>query len=103
VSNIYRNRTWVEENIAQKLAFHRLPLGHQRHLKSTNMLERLNEEIKWRTRDVRIGPPTDFPWLASSQAVGRPAVVAPVSATIHPVIFLVRRAIGPSAAFFYHG
>ena len=47
---------WVEENIAETLTFYRLPIGHHKHLKSTNMLERLNEEIKRRTRVVRIFP-----------------------------------------------
>ena len=47
---------WVEENIAETLTFYRLPRGHHKHLKSTNMLERLNEEIKRRTRVVRIFP-----------------------------------------------
>jgi putative transposase len=47
---------WVEENIAETLTFYRLPLGHHKHLKSTNMLERLNEEIKRRTNVVRIFP-----------------------------------------------
>jgi putative transposase len=47
---------WVEENIEETLTFYRLPLGHHKHLKSTNMLERLNEEIKRRTRVVRIFP-----------------------------------------------
>jgi putative transposase len=47
---------WVEENIGETLTFYRLPLGHHKHLKSTNMLERLNEEIKRRTRVVRIFP-----------------------------------------------
>jgi len=47
---------WVEENISETLTFYRLPLGHHKHLKSTNMLERLNEEIKRRTRVVRIFP-----------------------------------------------
>jgi putative transposase len=47
---------WVEENIAETLTFYRLPREHHKHLKSTNMLERLNEEIKRRTRVVRIFP-----------------------------------------------
>ena len=47
---------WVEDNIGETLAFYSLPLGHHKHLKSTNMLERLNEEIKRRTRVVRIFP-----------------------------------------------
>ena len=38
---------------------YRLPRAHHKHLKSTNMLERLNEEIKRRTRVVRIFPHTE--------------------------------------------
>lgn len=47
---------WVEENIGETFTFYRLPLQHHKHLKSTNMLERFNEEIKRRTRVVRIFP-----------------------------------------------
>lgn len=47
---------WVEENIGETLTFYQLPLQHHKHLKSTNMLERFNEEIKRRTRVVRIFP-----------------------------------------------
>ena len=47
---------WVEENIGSTLTFYRLPRLHHKHLKSTNMLERLNEELRRRTRVVRIFP-----------------------------------------------
>jgi transposase-like protein len=47
---------WVEENIGETLNFYRLPLQHHKHMKSTNMLERFNEEIRRRTRVVRIFP-----------------------------------------------
>ena len=47
---------WVEENIGSTLTFYRLPRLHHKHLKSTNMLERLNEEIRRRTLVVRIFP-----------------------------------------------
>jgi putative transposase len=47
---------WVEESIAETLNFYRLPLPHHKHMKSTNMLERFNEEIRRRTRVVRIFP-----------------------------------------------
>jgi transposase-like protein len=47
---------WVEGNIEETLTFYRLPRQHHKHLKSTNMLERLNEEIKRRTHVVRIFP-----------------------------------------------
>lgn len=47
---------WVEDNIGETLTFYRLPRQHHKHMKSTNMLERLNEEIRRRTRIVRIFP-----------------------------------------------
>lgn len=50
---------WVEDHIGETLTFYRLPRAHHKHLKSTNMLERLNEEIKRRTRVVRIFPHTE--------------------------------------------
>ena len=34
---------WVEENIDETLTFYRLPRQHHKHLKSTNMLERLTK------------------------------------------------------------
>jgi transposase-like protein len=51
-----RLTAWVEEAIEETLTFYRLPRRHHKHLKSTNMLERLNEEIKRRTHVVRIFP-----------------------------------------------
>jgi transposase-like protein len=48
--------SWAEENIERTLTFFRLPRQHHKHLKSTNMLERLNEEIRRRTYVVRIFP-----------------------------------------------
>ena len=48
--------TWVEDNIEETFTFYRLPRAHRKHLKSTNMLERLNQEIKRRTQIVRIFP-----------------------------------------------
>jgi putative transposase len=47
---------WVEENIEETLTYFSLPQAHHRNMKSTNMLERFNEEIKRRTRVVRIFP-----------------------------------------------
>jgi putative transposase len=38
------------------LTFYRLPRQHHKHLKSTNMLERFNEEIGRRTYAVHILP-----------------------------------------------
>lgn len=48
--------SWAEENIGETLSFYRLPLQHHKHMKSTNLLERMNQEIKRRTRVVRIFP-----------------------------------------------
>ncbi|MBV8242212.1 MAG: IS256 family transposase [Hyphomicrobiales bacterium] len=47
---------WAEDNIEETLTYYRLPLGHHKHMKSTNMLERLNQEVKRRTHVVRIFP-----------------------------------------------
>jgi putative transposase len=49
---------WVEANIEETLTFYRLPRQHHKNMKSTNLLERLNEEIKRRTLVVRIFPNT---------------------------------------------
>jgi putative transposase len=51
-----RLTSWVEETIEETFTYYRLPRQHHKHMKSTNMLERLNEEIKRRTRVVRIFP-----------------------------------------------
>jgi putative transposase len=47
---------WVEANIEETFTFYRLPAEHHKHMKSTNMLERINEELKRRTLVVRIFP-----------------------------------------------
>jgi transposase-like protein len=47
---------WVEDNIEETFTYFRLPLAHRKHMKSTNMLERVNEEIRRRTYVVRIFP-----------------------------------------------
>jgi transposase-like protein len=51
-----RLTTWVEETVERTLTFFCLPRQHHKHLKSTNTLERLNEEIRRRTYVVRIFP-----------------------------------------------
>lgn len=47
---------WVENGIEETLTVYRLPQPHHKHMRSTNMLERLNEELKRRTHIVRIFP-----------------------------------------------
>jgi putative transposase len=44
----------VELNIEETLTYYRLPLQHHKHMKSTNMLERLNQELTRRTHAVRV-------------------------------------------------
>ena len=61
---------WAETNIEETWTFYRLPVAHHKHLKSTNLLERFNQEIKRRTLVVRI-----FPNEASCLRLG-PAVAA---------------------------
>lgn len=50
---------WVEQSIEETLSFYQLPQVHHKHLKSTNLLERVNQELKRRTLVVRIFPNAD--------------------------------------------
>lgn len=47
---------FLEENIEETLSYFSLPQAHHKNMKSTPMLERFNEEIRRRTRVVRIFP-----------------------------------------------
>jgi putative transposase len=47
---------WMETNIPEGLAVFSLPPNHRRRMRTTNMLERLNRELKRRTRVVSIFP-----------------------------------------------
>ena len=47
---------WMEENVPEGLAVFALPAGHRKRMRTTNMLERLHEEIKRRTRVARLFP-----------------------------------------------
>ena len=47
---------WVEEQIEETFTYYQWPRAHHKHLKSTNMLERINEELKRRTYVIRIFP-----------------------------------------------
>ena len=47
---------WMETNIPEGLAVFELPASHRRRLRTTNMLERLNQEIKRRTRVATLFP-----------------------------------------------
>ena len=47
---------WMEENIMEGLTVFHFPSAHCRRLRTSNIAERVNEEIKRRTRIVRIFP-----------------------------------------------
>ncbi|MEQ8788823.1 MAG: IS256 family transposase [Pirellulaceae bacterium] len=47
---------WMQENVPQGLAVFALPAAHRRKLRTTNQLERLNQEIKRRTRVATLFP-----------------------------------------------
>jgi len=50
---------WAEENIPEGLVVIRAPASHRRWLRTTNCVERVNEEIKRRTRVARLFPNED--------------------------------------------
>ena len=47
---------WLEANIPEGLAVFALPTSHRRRLRTINMLERLNKELKRRTRVASLFP-----------------------------------------------
>ena len=47
---------WLEANVPEALTVLGLPAAHRRKLRTTNMLERINKEIKRRTRVATLFP-----------------------------------------------
>ena len=47
---------WLEEDGTETLTIYDFPEGHRRRCRTTNNIERLNQEIKRRTRVIRIFP-----------------------------------------------
>ena len=47
---------WLEENIEDSLTVFDFPESHRRRIRTSNTLERLNQEIKRRTRVARLFP-----------------------------------------------
>ena len=50
---------WLEANVPESLTVLRLPPTHRKRLRTTNMLERLNRELKRRTRVATLFPNAD--------------------------------------------
>jgi putative transposase len=50
---------WMEANVPESLTVLRLPPAHRKRLRTTNMLERLNRELKRRTRVATLFPNAD--------------------------------------------
>jgi putative transposase len=60
----------IEEHVEECLSCLAFPEGHRRRIRTTNGLERLNQEIKRRTRVVRIFPNKESCWrLVTALAV----------------------------------
>ena len=47
---------WLKDNVPEALNVLRVPAAHRRRLRTTNGLERLNKEIKRRTRVITLFP-----------------------------------------------
>ena len=47
---------WLEQNVPEGLTVFSFPVSHQRKIRTSNLLERINQEIRRRTRVVRIFP-----------------------------------------------
>ena len=47
---------WIDEEIESCFSVYNLPESHHRRMRSTNMIERLNQELKRRSRVIRIFP-----------------------------------------------
>jgi transposase-like protein len=51
-----RLSAWMEENLAEGFTVFDFPLEHRRSIRTTNSLERVNREIRRRTRVVGVFP-----------------------------------------------
>jgi transposase-like protein len=50
---------WIEENVPEGLTVLELPAAHRKRLRTTNMLENLNKQVKRRTRVAGLFPNTE--------------------------------------------
>jgi transposase-like protein len=51
-----RLSAWLEENLLEGFTFFDFPLEHRKSIRTTNSLERINKEIRRRTRVVGVFP-----------------------------------------------
>jgi len=51
-----RLSTWLEDNLSEGFTVFDFPLDHRRSIRTTNSLERINKEIRRRTRVVGVFP-----------------------------------------------
>jgi putative transposase len=51
-----RLAAWLEANVEQSLAVFDFPAAHRKRLRTSNLLERINKEIKRRTRVATLFP-----------------------------------------------
>jgi putative transposase len=65
--------TWMEMNIAEGLTVFAFPLAHRKRLRTSNLAERVNREVKRRTRVATL-----FPFTASCERLVS-AVLAEIS------------------------
>jgi transposase-like protein len=56
VSNAPKLAAWMDENLPQGFTIFSLPNAHQRKLRTSNALERVNQELKRRTRVASLFP-----------------------------------------------
>ena len=47
---------WMEENLPQGFVVYALPAAHQRRMRTSNAIERVNQELKRRTRVASLFP-----------------------------------------------
>jgi len=50
----------MKENISEGLAIFSIPAAHQRCMRTSNAIERVNQELKRRTRVASLFPNEDF-------------------------------------------
>lgn len=58
---------WLDANVAEGLTVFDFPPAHRRHLRKSNLLERVNKELKRRTRVATLFPMKQLCFASSAQ------------------------------------